>query len=70
MSVSHFPSTITIRRAGGSHAGPQQYQNAYSPGSNYGNSNFDVRNAFKGNIVYELPFGHDQRFLNKNWGSR
>jgi len=51
----------------GSHAGPQQYQNAYSPGSNYGNSNFDVRSAFKGNIVYELPFGHGKQFLNKNW---
>ena len=51
----------------GSHAGPQQYQSAYSPGSNYGNSNFDVRNSFKGNIVYELPFGHGKQFLNKSW---
>lgn len=51
----------------GSHEGPQPYQNAYSPGQNYGNSNFDVRNAFKGNIVYELPFGHERKFLNKNW---
>jgi hypothetical protein len=51
----------------GSAAGPQQYQSAYSPGSNYGNSNFDVRNAFKGNIVYDLPFGHGKQFLNKSW---
>lgn len=51
----------------GSHAGPVQYQNAYSPSLNYGNSNFDVRNAFKGNIVYELPFGRGKQFLNHNW---
>src|SRR5580704_1536441 len=40
----------------GSRAGPQQYQNAYSPSANFGASNFDVRNAFKGYVVYELPF--------------
>jgi len=51
----------------GSREGPQQYQSAYSPSLNYGNSNFDVRNAFKGNIVYELPFGHGRQFLNKSW---
>ena len=48
----------------GSRAGPQQYQNAYSPSANYGASNFDVRNAFKGYIVYELPFGKGKMFLN------
>ncbi len=51
----------------GSHEGPQEYQNAYDPRQNYSNSNFDVRNAFKGNVVYELPFGRGRDFLNKNW---
>lgn len=50
----------------GSHAGDVFYQNAYSPAANYGNSNFDVRNAFKGSIVYQLPFGHGRQFLNNN----
>ncbi|HEV2710354.1 MAG TPA: TonB-dependent receptor [Edaphobacter sp.] len=51
----------------GSRAGGQAYQNAYRPGANYGNSNFDVRNALKGSVVYQLPFGHGRRFLNNNW---
>jgi hypothetical protein len=49
----------------GSHAGPLQYQNSYSPSANYAGSNFDVRNAFKGNVVYELPFGKGHAYLNK-----
>ena len=50
----------------GSRAGPQsrQYQDA---ASNYSNSNFDVRNAFKANVVYELPIGKGRAFLNNNW---
>jgi hypothetical protein len=34
---------------------------------NYSNSNFDIRNAFKGRIVYELPFGRGRAFLNHNF---
>ncbi len=51
----------------GSRAGDQNYQNAYNPAANYGPSNFDVRNALKGNIVYDLPFGRGREFLNHNW---
>jgi len=51
----------------GSRAGPQDYQNSYDPGANYSNSNFDVRHAFKGYAVYQLPFGRGKQFLN---GSR
>jgi hypothetical protein len=51
----------------GSRAGPQNYQIAYNPGANYSNSNFDVRNAFKGNIVYQLPFGRGKQFMNKSF---
>ncbi len=50
----------------GSRAGQQPYQIANSPSANYSNSNFDVRNAFKGYVVYQLPFGKGARFLNNN----
>ncbi len=52
--------------AWGSRGGTQTYQNAYDPHANYGPSNFDTRNAFKGSAIYLLPFGHGQRFLNQN----
>ncbi|MGC2161963.1 MAG: TonB-dependent receptor [Silvibacterium sp.] len=52
--------------AWGSHSGPQDWQVANNPSVNYSNSNFDVRNAFKGFVVYELPFGTGMRYLNHN----
>jgi Carboxypeptidase regulatory-like domain len=48
----------------GSRAGPQDYQDATNPAANYSNSNFDVRHAFKGYVVYQLPFGRGKQFLN------
>jgi hypothetical protein len=33
------------------------------PQQEYGNSDFDVRNRFIINSIYELPFGHGKRFL-------
>jgi hypothetical protein len=55
----------------GSRAGPQNYQYATTltqnlTYKNYGNSNFDVRNAFKAYVVYDLPFGKGRQFLNNN----
>ncbi len=55
----------------GSHTGPQNFQYATTlqqdlTYKNYGPSNFDVRNAFKGYAVYDLPFGRGRQFLNKN----
>ena len=50
----------------GSRAGAHPYQIANNPGANYSNSNFDVRNAFKGNVVYELPFGRGRKYLNNS----
>ncbi len=50
----------------GSRAGPQDFQIANSPAANYSNSNFDVRHAFKGYAVYELPFGRGKKLLNSN----
>jgi hypothetical protein len=50
----------------GNREGAQAYQNASDPHANYSNSNFDVRNAFKGYVVYQLPFGKGKTFLNNN----
>jgi hypothetical protein len=50
----------------GSHFGPQDFQNAFDPAANYSNSNFDVRHAFKGYAVYQLPFGKGKTFLNSS----
>jgi carboxypeptidase family protein len=50
----------------GSHSGPQPFQIANNPAANYSNSNFDVRNAFKGYAVYQLPFGRGKQFVNNS----
>ena len=50
----------------GSRSGPISQQYADAP-SNYSNSNFDVRNALKGRIVYEVPIGHGRQFFNHNY---
>jgi Carboxypeptidase regulatory-like domain/TonB dependent receptor len=50
----------------GSRAGEQPFQVANNPAANYSNSNFDVRHAFKGYAVYQMPFGRGKQFLNGN----
>jgi hypothetical protein len=50
----------------GSRDGGQQWQSAYNPSLNYALSNFDVPNMFKGDLVYDLPFGKGRTFLNSN----
>ena len=40
------------------------YQDAYNPHANYALSNFDRPNAFKGTLVYALPFGKGHQYLN------
>ncbi len=50
----------------GNREGPQNYQIANNTHANYGNSNFDMRNAFKSRVVYELPFGRGKMLLNNN----
>jgi hypothetical protein len=50
----------------GNREGPQQVQSSYNLRANYGPSNFDVRDAFKGNVVYQLPFGKGKMLLNNN----
>jgi hypothetical protein len=63
---SHFLDDLDT--AGwGSHGGSQFVQNSFVPSKNYGNANFDIRNAFRGFAIYELPFGKNKRFLNNNF---
>ncbi|MCU1222076.1 MAG: Oar protein [Edaphobacter sp.] len=62
---SHFLDDIDSS-GWGSRAGAQNYQRAHNPSANYGNSNFDVRNAFKATAIYQLPFGRGRQFLNNN----
>jgi hypothetical protein len=50
----------------GSRMGWQNVQNAYVPSANYSQSNFDIRQMFKGEVVYHLPFGRGAQFLNNN----
>ncbi|MGD1082332.1 MAG: TonB-dependent receptor [Candidatus Sulfotelmatobacter sp.] len=50
----------------GSTAGQQVWQIGNDPSSNYGNSNFDIPQAFKGTAVYELPFGIGKPFMNQH----
>jgi Carboxypeptidase regulatory-like domain len=50
----------------GSRAGNQIWQIGDNPDANYGNSNFDIRQAFKGYASYELPFGRGKAYLNNN----
>jgi hypothetical protein len=49
----------------GSKSGPvaREYESA---AQNYGPSNFDIRNQFKGRVVYELPVGKGRMFFNHN----
>lgn len=63
---SHFLDDIDSS-GWGSRAGAQNYQRSFNPAANYGNANFDIRNAFKGSAVYQFPFGRGRQFLNNNW---
>jgi hypothetical protein len=51
----------------GSREGNQSYQIANNAAANYSNSNFDVHNAFKNRLVYQLPFGRGRKYMNKSW---
>lgn len=62
---SHFLDDMDSSGWGGQQ-GNQDYQNAYSPASNYSQSNWDIRNMLKGEAVYQLPFGKGGLFLTHN----
>lgn len=50
----------------GSKQGNQPYQRAHNPDLNYGPSNFDIRHLFKGQVIYDLPFGTGRAYVNQN----
>jgi hypothetical protein len=62
---SHFLSDMDSS-GWGSRMGYQNYQDAYNIHNNYSNSNFDIRHMFKGQVIYQLPFGKGKQFLNQN----
>jgi hypothetical protein len=62
---SHFLDDQDSAAEGGI-GGTQIYQNSFNPSDNYGASNFDARNALKGNLVYQLPVGKGKTFLNNS----
>lgn len=62
---SHFLDEQDSSSWGG-RGGTQPWQIGYDPGANYGPSNFDIRNSFKGQMVWDLPVGKGRRFLNNN----
>jgi Carboxypeptidase regulatory-like domain/TonB dependent receptor len=62
---SHFLDDLDSSGWGG-REGFQNYQNAYVPSENYSRANFDIRNMFKGQAIYQLPFGRGRQFLNSN----
>ena len=47
-------------------AGSPIYQSSYFPGANYGYSIYDVPQMFKGDVVYQLPFGKGKAMLNSS----
>ena len=53
--------------ASNANLGPTQnnsdFRDFRKPNEEYGNSDFDVRNRFVLNSIYELPFGHGKHFL-------
>jgi Carboxypeptidase regulatory-like domain len=46
--------------------GVQPYQLSGNIHANYSNSSYDLPQALKGTVVYHLPFGRGNRFLNDN----
>ena len=63
---AHFLDSIDSS-GWGSRAGNANYQISNAPELNYSASNFDIRNAFKNRLVYQLPFGKGRQFMNKSW---
>jgi hypothetical protein len=49
----------------GNRGGTQFWQIGNDPKANYGNSNFDIPQAFKGYASYELPFGKGKRYASE-----
>jgi hypothetical protein len=52
----------------GSHYGNAVYQDAFNPAANYAVSNFNVPQALKGYVVYQIPLGKGHSVLNNGIG--
>ena len=52
----------------GSHYGNAYYQDAFTPSNNYALSNFNVPQAFKGYVVYDVPLGRGHNYLSSGIG--
>ena len=53
----------------GGHSGAAQYyQSAYNKGINYALANFHRAHMFKGNVIYMIPVGKNQRLLGNSSG--
>jgi hypothetical protein len=50
----------------GSRNGTNTIQSSFNRNSSYGLSNFDIPQAWKGSVVYALPFGRGKKFLGQN----
>jgi hypothetical protein len=50
----------------GSRNGTNTIQSSFDRNSSYGLSNFDIPQAWKGSVVYALPFGRGKKFLGQN----
>jgi len=49
----------------GSRNGNNTIQSSYKRDASYALSNFDIPHAFKGSVVYTMPFGKGQKFLSQ-----
>jgi hypothetical protein len=57
------PSSLTGVTGGASGGG--WLSNRFHPGLDYGNVAYDHKHRFLGTFLYQLPFGHQQRWLNQ-----
>jgi hypothetical protein len=51
----------------GQQFGSVYYQDAYNPSANYGPSNFNRPNVFKGSVIYAVPLGKGHQYMSSNW---
>ena len=58
-----YSKSLDTGTGNGHGSGVDLYQNAFDPAANYGASNFDVRHTFVGQVLYEIPWGHDRQHV-------
>jgi len=67
-----FGKNLTDSRVDGSDAQSQSHFQPYTDNNNrhydYSRSSADIRKVWNTNVIYQLPFGHDKRFLASSKG--